>query len=117
MFQLTDQEQEFLRSQIVISKCGSGGRRYLPKAFTEQGIAMLSSILKSERAIVVNIAIMRIFIKVRSFLMLEKNLTDRMDKLERGANEMFKVVFQRMDGLEEMVTPKLPSVQKKIGLK
>ena len=65
MFRLTAEEAESLRSQIVISKQGRGGRRYLPYAFTEQGVAMLSGILDSKRAIQVNIAIMRSFIKFR----------------------------------------------------
>src|ERR1700722_2980624 len=62
MFQLTREEDETLRSQTVISKKGRGGRRYLPYAFTEQGVAMLSSVLHSDRAIEVNIAIMRAFV-------------------------------------------------------
>lgn len=63
-------------------------------------MAMLSSVLKSDRAALVNIAIMRIFTKLRSFLMLEKDLSDRMNRLEHGANKMFKVVFERLDNLE-----------------
>ena len=65
MFQLTKEEEESLTSQIAISKTGRGGRRTRPYAFTEQGVAMLSSVLKSERAIEVNIAIMRAFVKLR----------------------------------------------------
>ena len=65
MFQLTKEEAEALRSQLATSKRGRGGRRYLPYAFTEQGVAMLSSVLSSERAIEVNIAIMRAFVKLR----------------------------------------------------
>lgn len=65
LFQLTDEEAEPLRSQIVTSKSGRGGRRYNPLAFTEQGVAMLSSVLRSERAVQVNIAIMRAFVKLR----------------------------------------------------
>lgn len=71
MFQLTREEAEALRSQIATSKTGRGGRRSLPYVFTEQGVAMLSSILNSERAIEVNIAIMRAFVKLRQ--MLETN--------------------------------------------
>jgi len=68
MFELTKQEFEILRSQIVTSKDGRGGTRYLPMAFTEQGVAMLSSVLNSDRAIKVNIQIIRIFTKVRQAL-------------------------------------------------
>src|SRR6266446_8000343 len=71
MFQLTKEEADSLRSQFATSKTGRGGRRYLPYAFTEQGVAMLSSVLNSERAIEVNITIMRAFVKLRH--MLESN--------------------------------------------
>jgi hypothetical protein len=71
MFQLTAEEAEVLRSQFMISKRGHGGRRYLPYAFTEPGVAMLSSVLNSELAIEVNITIMRAFIRLRQ--MLESN--------------------------------------------
>ncbi len=88
MFQLTAEEAENLRSQIVISSWG--GRRYLPLVFTEQGIAMLSSVLKSERAIQVNIAIMRAFVKLREVLATHKDLALRLEELETK--------FQRHDG-------------------
>ena len=71
--------------------------RHAPFVFTENGIAMLSSVLHSDRAIEVNISIMRIFMKLRSFLLLEKNLNDRVSTLETGTNQMFKTVFERMD--------------------
>jgi hypothetical protein len=117
MFQLTAEECNSLRSQIVTSKVGRGGRRYLPYVFTENGVAMLSSVLSSEKAIQINVSIMRIFTRLRSFLMLEKDLSDRVTKLEQGTNQMFKVVFERLDSYEEMVTPKLPGNRKKVGLK
>lgn len=117
MFQLTEEEYESLRSQFGISKKGKGGRRYLPYVFTENGVAMLSSVLNSEKAILINVSIMRIFTRLRSFLMLEKDLSDRVTKLEQGTNHMFKVVFERLDSYEEMVTPKLPGNRKKVGLK
>jgi hypothetical protein len=68
MFQLTKDEYEFLRSQIAISNEGRGGRRYLPYAFTEHGVSMLSSVLRSPRAIQINILIIRAFIKIREIL-------------------------------------------------
>ena len=95
MFQLTDEEYDSLRSQIGISKKGKGGRRYMPYVFTENGVAMLSSVLSSEKAILINVSIMRIFTRLRSFLMLEKNLSEKVTKLEQGTNQMFKVVFEQ----------------------
>ena len=78
MFQLTKQEAESLTFQIGISKpSGRGGRRYLPYAFTEQGVAMLSSVLNSDRAVKVNIAIMRAFVRIREALSTHKDLTPR----------------------------------------
>jgi hypothetical protein len=73
MFRLTKKEAESLRSQFAISKTGRGGRRCLPYAFTEQGVAMLSSVLNSEQAIEVNIAIMRAFVRLRQMLERTKN--------------------------------------------
>ena len=98
-------------------KKGKGGRRYMPYVFTENGVAMLSSVLNSEKAILINVSIMRIFTRLRSFLMLEKDLSDRVTKLEQGTNQMFKVVFERLDNYEEMVTPRLQGNRKKVGLK
>src|SRR5215208_5210566 len=74
MFQLTKEEAEALRSQSATSKTGRGGRRYLPYAFTEQGVAMLSSVLNSEQAIEVNIAIMRAFVRLRQLLETNEEL-------------------------------------------
>src|SRR3990172_6171207 len=82
MFQLNNQEVISLRSQIVISKTGRGGRRYLPYVFTEQGVAMLSSVLNSDRAIEVNIQIMRAFLKLREMIASHKDLAKRLDELE-----------------------------------
>ena len=103
--------------QIGISKDGRGGRRHPPFVFTENGVAMVSSVLKSDQAALVNIEIMRIFTKLRSFLMLEKNISNRMDKLEQGTNKMFKIVFERLDDIDERITPKLVENRRKIGLK
>ena len=82
MFQLTRDEFDSLRSQFVISK-GKGGRRYRPYAFTEQGIAMLSSVLRSNRAVQVNIAIMRAFVKFREMIATHKELARKISKLEK----------------------------------
>jgi ORF6N domain len=88
MFELTKEEFDNLRSQIVTSSWG--GLRYLPFAFTEQGVAMLSGILNSERAIAVNIAIMRTFVKMRQIMLSNIDLSKRLDDLER-------IIFDRLD--------------------
>jgi hypothetical protein len=109
MFQLTAEEFEEvkvmvegsrLRSQIVTSK-GRGGRRYLPYVFTEQGVAMLSSVLRSKRAIAVNIAIMRTFVKLRRMIMTHKDLSRRLDDLEKKYDAQFKGVFDAIHKLME----------------
>jgi len=82
MFQLTDQEWESLRSQTATSKKGRGGRRYAPFAFTEHGVLMLSSVLNSERAIQVNIQIMRIYSKLKMMVMDHKDILIKLEKLE-----------------------------------
>lgn len=82
MFRLTDTEWRLLISQIVISNVGRGGRRHAPYVFAEQGIAMLSSVLDSERAIQVNIAIMRAFVRMRHALVQNRDLIRRVEKVE-----------------------------------
>lgn len=101
MFQLTKEDYESLKCQIGTSKVGRGGKQKQPLVFTENGVAMLSSVLRSDQAALVNISIMRIFTKLRSFLMLEKENSKKIDSLERGTNQLFKVVFERLDNLEE----------------
>ena len=116
MFHLTHEEHKSLMSQIATSNNGRGGTRKPPMLFTENGVAMLSGILNSDRAIEVNISIMRIFTKLRSFLMFEKSLDNRINKLEQGTNYLFKIVFERLDNIEENLKPHLPEHRKKIGL-
>ncbi len=105
MFQLTPEEIDSLRSQFVISNArrGRGGRRYQPYAFTEHGVAMLSSVLHSSRAIQVNIAIMRAFVRLRETLALHKELASRLADLERkieshdeGIRTLFEAIRQLM---------------------
>jgi phage regulator Rha-like protein len=91
MFQLNEEEFEILKSQIVISSWG--GRRTMPYAFTDYGVAMLSSVLRSERAIQVNIEIMRAFGRLRHILASHKDLARKLEALERKYNSQFKVVF------------------------
>jgi phage regulator Rha-like protein len=88
MFQLTNEEYQRLRSQIGISKPGRGGRRYLPYAFTEQGVAMLSSVLHSKRAIQVNIAIMDTFVRLRQMLSSHEELAHKLAALEKKVEPM-----------------------------
>jgi hypothetical protein len=114
MFQLSEQEFENLRSQIVTSSWG--GRRTLPYAFTEQGVAMLSSVLNSERAILVNIHIIRIFTKLREMLLTHKDILRKLDKLERQAVQHdgdIKLIFKY---LKELLNPKTEPLRK-IGFK
>ena len=100
-----------LRSQIVTSKKGRGGRRYLPYAFTEQGVAMLSSVLRSERAVEVNIAIMRTFVQLRRLMDTNRDLARKIEKLEEKYDEKFAVVFE---AIKQLITPPAPA-KKQIG--
>jgi len=93
MFQLTREEFDHLRSQSVISSVDWGGRRYLPYAFTEQGVGMLSSVLRSEQAVQVNVEIMRAFVRLREMLASNRELAKRLDELERRYDSQFKAVF------------------------
>lgn len=119
MFQMTEEEFELLRKIVDPTDEKWGGRRYFPYAFSECGIAMLSSVLNSKRAISVNISIMRTFVRLRSFLAMESNLADKVGRLEQTTNHLFKIVFERLDTLEETDLPKYehPIDRSKIGLK
>ena len=108
--QLSAQEFHNLRFQSVTSSSW-GGRRYRPYAFTEQGVAMLSSVLRSPRAIQVNIAIMRAFVKLREILATHRDLARRLDEMESRYDAQFKVVF---DAIRELMTPPLKS-RRRIG--
>jgi hypothetical protein len=109
MFQLTAEEARALRFQSGTSNpeavrvsAGRGGRRYLPYAFTEQGVAMLSGVLNSERAVHVNIEIMRAFVRLRLLLLANAELAGKLEILERKYDTQFKVVF---DAIRELMTP------------
>lgn len=104
MFQLNQKEFTNLKSQFVISSWG-GMRRALPYAFTEQGVAMLSSVLRSKRAIEVNIAIMRTFVKLREILTTNAALRRKIEAMERKYEEQFKLVFKLLSKMV-MPTPK-----------
>jgi len=105
MFQLSSDEFKRLRSQIVTSK-GRGGRRTPPYAFTEQGIAMLSSVLRSKQAVQVNIEIMRTFVELRKMTADHKALARRLNQLEAKYDKQFAVVFDAIRGLMEPPSPK-----------
>lgn len=119
MFKPNNEELIDLRSQIVTARHLSSLNlnQFKPNLFTENGVAMLSSVINSENAILVNIAIMRIFTKPRSFLVLESELRKDMRELKQGTGTLFKTVFERMDNLEDEIRPKLDPGRKKIGLK
>lgn len=106
MFRLNSKEDKSLRSQIVMSKIGRGGRRYFPFVFTEQGITMLSSVLKSEQAISVNIAIIRAFVKLREILLTNDKLSRKVDTMEKKYDGQFKVVFTIIEKLVASPEPK-----------
>ena len=111
MFQLSEEEFGRLRSHVGISNPGRGGRRYRTYAFTEQGVAMLSSVLRSERAVQVNIEIMRAFVRLRQLLASHKDLARRLDELEQHYDEQFKVVFE---AIRQLIAPPARS-QRQIG--
>ena len=114
MFQLTDEEYKNLKSQIVISSWG-GSRRAFPYAFTEQGVSMLSSVLNSKRAIQVNIAIIRTFVRLKQMLSTHKDLAQKLSELERRMekhDEHIHTIFQAIRQL--MNQPPEPS-KRKIG--
>jgi hypothetical protein len=115
MFQLTDKEFDDLQRLTKSKPEGRGGRKKLPFVFTESGVAMLSSVLTSERAAQVNISIIRTFVKLRSFLAMEGTLTEKVGRLEKSTNHLFKIVFERLNELEEGL-PAYPNERKKIGL-
>ena len=108
MFQLTKEEFDHLRSQIVTSSRW-GGRRYPPYAFTEQGVAMLSSVLNSPRAIQVNIEIMRAFIRLRRMLASHAELARKLAALEKKYDAQFKAVF---DAIRQLMAPPAPKCRR-----
>ena len=102
IFQLTENEYETLTSQIVIAKKDKrGGRRSLPYVFTEQGVAMLSGVLNSDKAIAVSIAIMRTFVMIRQVALSYKDLADKIEALEGTSDQRFKDVYEALDLLFE----------------
>jgi hypothetical protein len=113
MFQLNAAETAILRSQIVTSSA-HGGRRHRPYVFTEQGVAMLSSVLKSERAIAVNIEIMRAFVQLRGLARSHADLARKLEELERKYDRRFKSVF---DAIRYLMNPPARTARRPIGFR
>ena len=114
MFQLTHAEMENWKSQIVISNKDKMGLRKAPYAFTENGVAMLSSVLSSERAVEVNIQIMRTFTRLREMLLTHKDLQRKIEDMGKKYDSQFKVVF---DAIRQLMTPPETSKKKPIGFR
>lgn len=114
-FRLTTDEARSLRSQTVILDAGRRGRhrKYPPTAFTEQGVAMLSSVLRSRRAVQVNIEIMRAFVRLREMLAADAKLARKLEALEKRYDAQFRVVF---DAIRELMAP-APTPRKRIGFR
>ena len=116
MFRLTPEEAESLRLQIGTSKAGRGGRRYLPYVFTEHGVAMLSAVLKSQRAVQMSILIVRAFVKMRELLANHKDLAARVEKLESSQKEHGSIIGVLAEEIDEMKRlPEPPT--RRIGFK
>ncbi len=116
MFQLTAEETEALRCQIGISNAmGRGGRRFRPYVFTEQGIAMLSGVLTSPRAVEVNIAIMRTFVRLRQLLATNEELAHRLDQLEWRQAEQEGRVQYVFETIQHLIEPAEVEPKRRIG--
>lgn len=113
-FRLSEEEYRTLRFQIGISKAGRGGRRFLPYVFTEQGVAMLSGVLNSKRAIQVNIAIMRAFVKLRQLLANHKELAKKLAELERKLEGHDAQIHSLFEAIRQFMAPAQP-VRRRMG--
>jgi len=111
-FQLTVEEASNLRYQSGTSSLSHGGRRYLPYAFTEQGVAMLSSVLRSPRAVAVNVEIIRAFVRLRALLATHADLAHKLEALEQKYDGQFRVVF---DAIRQLMAPGDLAGRKRIG--
>lgn len=101
----------------LVSSRKTERRHGSPLVFTENGVAMLSSVLHSEQAILVNVTIMRLFTELRNFSLLEQKITAHVTQLEVKTSKTFREVFERLDDIDEILIPKVPVKRKKIGLK
>ncbi|MFA6317151.1 MAG: ORF6N domain-containing protein [Elusimicrobiota bacterium] len=116
MFRLTAEETSFLRCQIGTSRGAHGGRRYLPLVFTEQGVAMLSGVLTSERAACVNVAIMRAFVRLRQLISMNTELAAKLAELERRIEKHDGSIGSLFRAIRQMMAPPQPK-QLKIGFR
>ena len=114
MFQLSEEEFKNLKSQFVTSSWG-GARRARPYAFTEQGIAMLSSVLKSRQAVYINIAIMRAFVRLRQVLATHKDLADRLAALERRMDRKDQEVIALFEAIRKLLAPQPEKNKERMG--
>lgn len=124
MFQLTPEEAQSLKSQFVISKTklqraplGRGGTRYLAYAFTEQGVAMLSSVLNNKKAIQVNIVIMRAFVKIRQLLSTHKEIVHKLNELERKIEKHDEDITSIFEAIRQLMSPPASKRRTIIGFK
>jgi phage regulator Rha-like protein len=111
MLELTREEYEILRSQFGTLRWGEHAK-YLPYVFTEQGVAMLSSVLNSKRAVQVNIEIMRAFVRLREILSTHKDLARKLEELEKKYDEQFRAVFE---AIRQLMAPSQPAPKRRIG--
>lgn len=112
LLRLTSEEADSLRSQIVTSKFGRGGRRYLPYVFTEHGAVMLASVLNSAAAVAASIQVVRAFVRLRTILETHKDLARKLDALEQKCDRRFKAVF---DTIRELLAPLADPRKRPIG--
>ena len=117
MFQLSEEELENLRSQIATSSAGHGGRRSPPYAFTEHGVAMLSSVLSSKRAIELNILIIRAFVRLREYLATHKDLARKLEDVERTQNDHGAHIQQIYDYIQRLLEPAPDASKRRIGFR
>ncbi|MGA2588300.1 MAG: ORF6N domain-containing protein [Bryobacteraceae bacterium] len=115
MFQLTQDEFQNLRLQSATSSSGYGGRRYLPYAFTEHGVAMLSSVLSSKQAVQMNIVIIRAFVKLREVLATHKDLAARMEKLEAAQKQHGSIIAVVVEEIKKLKQPSPTPPKRRIG--
>lgn len=114
MFQLSDEELENLRSQIVTSSLGHGGSRYKPYVFTEHGVAMLSSVLTSKRAIALNILIVRAFVRLREYLATHQDLARKLEDVERTQHEHSAHIEHIYECIDRLARTGSGALQKKL---
>jgi len=115
MFQLTADETQNLRFQFGISSSAYGGRRYLPYVFTEQGVAMLSSVLRSKQAVQVNVAIMRAFVRLREALALHKELARKLNQLEKKIEGHDTAIQSLFEAIRQLMAPPVREPKPEIG--